>query len=389
MTITKRTSFFIRHKRAFMVLLVLLSGGLACAALFTMADNTVELNPEIDTRPKVSVRAITPIDYQTTLSLSGVLKPAEKTDIAFELSGKIASLNPNFIVGGIIKKGDLLATLDPFDYKTQVLEKQASFALAQAHLSEELAKAEVAKKEWANSKVIPALALRKPQLASARAQLKAAKASLSLAEKNYARTEYFAPYDALITSRHVGLGQVISKGENLGTLVNLNYGEIHIPVAGFEQPFIPALPTNNVQIQSDDIRRQGTLTRHTGQFNDVTRMAYYIVKVDDPYALNSQDKPLYFGQFLAVNVQGKTLNNVIKVPQEWVKNQTLWLLSDNGTLIKNTVDIIREEQDFVLLRAPNNINHQIVTQLPEYPQPGMQVTHWPHQTQIAKRGEQQ
>lgn len=389
MTITKNTSFFIRHKRVCILLLVLLSGVIACVGLFTVASDTVQLNPEVDTRPKVSARTISPIDYQTTLRLSGVFKPAEQTDIAFELSGKVASLHPNFVVGGIVKQGDLLATLDPFDYKTQVLEKQASFALAQAHLSEELAKAEVAKKEWANRAHIPALALREPQVASARAQLKAAKASLSLAEKNLSRTQYFAPYDALIAARSIGLGQVISKGEMLGQIVNLSYGEIHIPIAGFEQPFIPALPANNVQVHSDNVQRQGILTRHTGQFNDVTRMAYYIVKVDDPYALNSQEAPLYFGQFLAVNIPGKILKNVIKVPQEWIKNQTLWLLNTDGTLVKNSVTVVREEYGFALLNAPTGINHQIVTQLPEYPQSGMQVKRWPHDTQLAERGDKQ
>lgn len=389
MTITKNTSFFIRHKRVCILLLVLLSGVIACVGLFTMASDTVQLNPEVDTRPKVSARTISPINYQTTLRLSGVFKPAEQTDIAFELSGKVASLHPNFVVGGIVKQGDLLATLDPFDYKTQVLEKQASFALAQAHLSEELAKAEVAKKEWANRAHIPALALREPQVASARAQLKAAKASLSLAEKNLSRTQYFAPYDALIAARSIGLGQVISKGEMLGQIVNLSYGEIHIPIAGFEQPFIPALPANNVQVHSDNVQRQGILTRHTGQFNDVTRMAYYIVKVDDPYALNSQEAPLYFGQFLAVNIPGKILKNVIKVPQEWIKNQTLWLLNTDGTLVKNSVTVVREEYGFALLNAPTGINHQIVTQLPEYPQSGMQVKRWPHDTQLAERGDKQ
>ncbi|KAF7775262.1 hypothetical protein PCIT_a1415 [Pseudoalteromonas citrea] len=389
MTITKNTSFFMRYKRVCILLLVLLCAVIACAGLFTMAGDTVQLNPEVDTRPKVSVRTMKPIDYQTTLRLSGVFKPAEQTDIAFELPGKIASLHRSFIVGGIVKQGDLLATLDPFDYKTQVLEKQASFALAQAHLSEELAKAEVAKKEWANSAHIPALALREPQVASAQAQLKAAKASLSLAEKNLSRTQYFAPYDALIAARSVGLGQVISKGETLGQIVNLSYGEIHIPVAGFEQPFIPSLPANDVQVHSDGVQRQGVLTRHIGQFNDATRMANYIVKVDDPYALNSQDPPLYFGQFLEVNIAGKILKNVIKVPQEWIKNQTLWLLSPEGALVKNSVDVIREEQGFALVNAPTQANYQLVTQLPEYPQSGMQVRLWPNHTQLAERGEKQ
>lgn len=388
-TNTTPPSFYKKIKPTLALLLVLVAGGSACTALLVLAKQETSAKADIDTRPTVVVTPLNPVDHPTTLELSGVLKPAEQTEIAFELAGKINWLNPNFIQGGIVKKGELLATLAPFDYKTQVMEKQAGLALAQAQLSEELARAEVAEKEWANTPNTTALALRKPQVDSARAQLKAAQASLALAEKNLLRTKYYAPFDALVTQRNTGLGQVISKAEPLGQIVNLSYGEIHVPVAGFEQGFLPPLPISEVTISAGNSNRTGSIVRHIGQFSDKTRMAYYIVQVDDPYGLHNQSQPLYYGQFLQVKVPGKTLRNVLKVPQEWIKNQAIWLLNPQGELFEYPATVIRKEQNYALLAAPNQQGFQLVTQLPEYPQTGMRVKPKPTQTLVAAQGERQ
>ncbi|AOT07655.1 efflux RND transporter periplasmic adaptor subunit [Pseudoalteromonas luteoviolacea] len=390
MAINKNKSYYHTHTRRLLVLLaVLILGGSACAALIFFGKKEVELTPPLDTRPKVIAQPLTIVNYQTKISLSGVLQPAEKTDVAFELNGKITWLNDKFVEGGIVKKGDFLAKLDPFDYETEVKDKQANLALAKANLSEELAKAAVAKKEWAHNPNSTALALRKPQVESAKARLKAAQASLEMANKNLSRTAYYAPFDALIASRKTGLGQVVSKTQALGQLINLNYGEIHVPIAGFDRSFLPALPLENVQVSAQGALRTGTLTRHLGRFSEQTRMAYYVIRINDPYALYTTHNPLYFGQFVEAKVNGVTLNNVLKVPQAQLKNNAVWLLDSDQVLAKHVAPIIRKEQDFVLIQAPLETHYQLVTQLPEYPQHGMQVNLQASTVQLAGKGVKQ
>ncbi|WP_194866745.1 efflux RND transporter periplasmic adaptor subunit [Pseudoalteromonas sp. PPB1] len=390
MDTNKNKSFYhlLKH-RSVALLLVLFMGSSACVALVTLAKSPKEDQVQQAVLPKVSSTVLIPTDHQTTLNLSGVLKPAEQTDIAFELPGKIAWLNAGFIEGGIIKKGDVLARLDPFDYQTQLLNKQAELALAQARLSEQIALADVAKKEWAASAHVTDLALRKPQVASARAHLKAAEAELAQAQKNLARTHYYAPYDALVAKRDTGLGQVIQAGQPLGQLVNLSYGELHVPVAQFDQPFLPPLPAADVRIAAGNNQRTGTLTRHTGLLSDTTRMAYYVIRIDDPYALHSTLPAVHFGQFLQAEIAGITLKNVLKVPQEWVKNDTLWLISPEQKLLKYSANVLRREDNSVLISAPPHSDYQLVTQLPDYPQTGMQVRAPAPHTQLAVKGDKQ
>ncbi|WP_086933645.1 efflux RND transporter periplasmic adaptor subunit [Agarilytica rhodophyticola] len=372
-------------KHFIVCLLILFLGGGACVALISLASPKVNINSELDTRPAVASVPVSLIQYQTQINVAGVLEAAEKTDIAFELTGKIAWLNAAFIEGGIVKKGTILATLESFDYETQVSQQKAQLALAEADLAREIAMAKVAKVEWANNPKTTDLALRKPQVDSAKAQVTAAKANLALAEKNLTRTKYYAPYDALITGRDTGLGQVISEGESLGEMVNLSYGEIRIPIAGFDRPFLPKLPGDGIQIFPDPISpgplsqeqsvRSGILTRHIGQFNNNTRMAYYIVRVDDPYGINTKLPPLHYGQFLQARIPGKHLSNVLKVPQEWIRNKSIWLVSQEQKLVEQPVTILRQEQDYALIEGDKwtNNGYRIVNQLPEYPQHGMLV----------------
>ncbi|RZM76468.1 efflux RND transporter periplasmic adaptor subunit [Pseudoalteromonas rubra] len=384
-----KSSYHQLKRRSLVLLLVVLSGVSACVALITLANPPKEAKVQPAQPPRVSSTPLVPADYQTSLHLSGVLKPAEQTDIAFELPGKISWLNDAFIEGGIVHKGTLLARLDAFDYQTQLLNKQAELALAKAHLSEQLALADVAKKEWASSPHVTDLALRKPQVASARARLKAAEAQLAQAQKNLSRTHYYAPYDALIAKRDTGLGQVIKAGQPLGQLVNLHYGELHVPVANFDRPFLPQLPASGVTVSASEIRRTGTLTRHTGQLSDTTRMAYYVIRIDDPYALHSDEQPVYFGQFLHAHVAGVTLKNVLKVPQEWVKNDTLWLMNSQHRLVQYPANILRREQSSVLIAAPPHADYQLITHLPDYPQTGMLVRSGADHTQLASKGDKQ
>jgi len=366
--------------------LVLLLGGASCVAVIKMANSSVSINSELDTRPLITSEPLQPIEYTTQIAAAGVLTPAEQTDIAFEINGKVNWLHEAFIEGGIVNKGTLLASLDDYDYQITVVQQQAALASAEAQLAEEIARAKVAKEEWAKSPDPTPIALREPQVASAKAQVKAARAMLELAQKNLARTRYYAPYDALITQRNTGLGQVIRNGETLGQIVNLSFGEIRVPIASFDRPFLPGLPAENVTIIADTRHRAGTLTRHTGQFSATTRMASYIVRVDDPYAIQSDLEPLYFGQFFEIQIPGKTLTNVLKLPQEWVRNNRVWLVNSEQTLIEQPVNVLRQEQNHVLITAELQHNSRIVKQLPEYPQHGMLVREQSSSPQLALAG---
>ena len=74
-----------------------------------------------------------------------------------------------------------------------------------------------------------------------------------------------------------------------------------------------------------------------------------------------------------MNFIGKTLENVFKLPQELVTNQTVWVVDGDQKLEPRNVAVLREEGQFYLVSEGLQNNDRIVTTLPEYPQKGMEV----------------
>ncbi|MEM5549361.1 efflux RND transporter periplasmic adaptor subunit [Pseudoalteromonas neustonica] len=325
--------------------------------------------------PLISVTPITPKLMNTKLELSGVVKPIENTDIAFEVAGKVIYLHPSFIDGGIVKKGTVLIKLNPFDLTAAVTLAEAKVAKASAELEEEKAKASVAKATLllANTPSTNPLAKREPQVKSAKALLLAAQTQLQIAQTNLARSAYRAPYDALVQNRAVGLGQVISQGQTLGRLANVAKAEVHVAIADNKLSVLPSLPINNVIINHHHVIHTGRLTRSIGTRSSSTRSAIYIVEITDPYGLLNQGKRIEFGEFVHVSVPTKHFENAAVVAQHMVTNSRIWALSANNTLQSIPVEILNMQKHNLMIQLPSDESIILVDKRPEIVRENMAV----------------
>lgn len=333
-----------------------------------------------DTRPTVSVENLFPTTHQVQITSFGAVEPLETTSLAAQVSGEVINWNPNFVAGGIVKRGEVLFSIEADAYEAEVLQAEAQVFNAESNLTEELARQKVAQKEAKNlpRSQVSDLYLRKPQVLSAEAQLKSAQAALKIAKLNLSKTQVTAPYDALVVSRDVGSGQFVSAGMKVAQLNNIEAAEIVIPVAGFDTPFLDANIEGNLAIiQGEgalDIRRQGEIARTTGIVDENTRMKHLVVSLNDPYALNSELQAIPFGSYVRVTFTGKEIKDVYKIPQTLVNKQKIWLVNENDELESHPVQIIRDEGVYFYVRADLSDNENwLAKNLPEYPQNGMAV----------------
>lgn len=340
--------------------------------------------------PVVQVTSVVPESYQISISAWGELQPREITQLSSIVSGEIIDIHPAFIAGGVVTKGEVLVQIDESDYYSDLIQAESTLAAAEANLEQEIALAEVAKEEWANipKSKVSALALRKPQLLSARAQLKAAEAAYTRAKKNLERCRVKAPYDALIVSRQVGLGQVANQGAAIGEIYNIESAEIQLPIAGFDAPFLPADLKNLTATMSVSdnslLTREVSIDRDLGLIDSRTRMNNLVAVITDPYGLHSGEASVKFGSYVKVTVPGVVVDNVVRIDQEAVVDGTVWVVDDNEQLAERDVTILREEQGKVLISAGLQPGEQLVIQVPEYPQNGMQVAVSSGSNDIAK-----
>ena len=72
-------------------------------------------------------------------------------------------------------------------------------------------------------------------------------------------------------------------------------------------------------------------------------------------------------------MKGKMLNQVIKIPQDLVKQQRVWVVGEESSLIPKDIKVIREEPGYYFVSEGLAEGDRLVTTLPEYPQEGMAV----------------
>ena len=88
--------------------------------------------------PLVETIAVTATTAQVWISSQGTVVPSQEITLLPEVSGKLVWVSEKFIPGSKLKKGDIIAKIDPRNYQTMVEAQKAQ--LEQALLNLELGK---------------------------------------------------------------------------------------------------------------------------------------------------------------------------------------------------------------------------------------------------------
>jgi RND family efflux transporter MFP subunit len=359
--------------------LVILFMGFAGMKTIAMSGEQEEEKKEVDSRPTVKVETMQPTDHQITIVGHGEVKPLQSTVLSAQVSGEVTKWHENFVAGGIVKRGEGLFEIEKDAYVAALLQAEASLQSAKANLIEEQGRADVAKQE---AKSLPSarvtdLYLRKPQLMSAKAAVKSAEAGLKIAQRDLDNCAVRAPFDALVVTRELGVGQYVNRGAAVAQLHSVEAAEVIFPIAGFDVAFLPeSVKGVSAQVSTSGryaMTRTGVVVRDTGVVDNATRMTNLVVQVEDPYSLNTNMPKLRFGNYVTVKFNGQKLNQVFELSQDFVNNNAIWLVEGDNKLVKRDVQVIREEGDMFVIGSGINANDRVVTTLPEYPQQGMEV----------------
>lgn len=328
----------------------------------------------------IPVVKTTPL-HSTNLTLivhsQGTFSPKDTTVLIAQVSGKITKLSDVFNRGGFVKAGDVLAWIDDSDYQTQLIEAQANLASARASLQEEKAKGHVAEKEWQQiSNASPSeLGLRKPQLAQEVANVRAATAGVSRAKRNLERTEIVAPYDAIVQRKQVGLGSFVSGGGVIGEVSRINVGEIRLPITDNDLQYlinqgVDSTVVLNTEFNGKPTQWKGLIVRNEGIIDSKSRMNYLVAQVETPYELTH---PLRFGSYVSAEIIGITVKNAVKVPRHLIDERGLALLTVDNRLHFEPIEIIRQEENDVVVSGNFNKSNRLITSTLDVPLEGMKL----------------
>lgn len=197
---------------------------------------------------EVEVKKVELVDIIETVSATGKIQPEVEVKLSSEVSGEIIELP--IVEGQQVKKGDLLARVNPDIYQSSLNRSQAtlqnvkaSLSQAEASLKEAQAsynrskqlfeKGVISKAEW--DKAISAYEIAQANKQSAYYSVQSAGATVSEARDNLNRTTIYAPMSGTISKLDVELGErVVGTQQMAGTeimrVANLNNMEVEVDV---------------------------------------------------------------------------------------------------------------------------------------------------------------
>ena len=351
--------------------------------------------------PLVKTIKVSPRSEQVHVEAFGTVIPAKKIAILSEVEGRIISINPELIPGGLINKDSLVVQIDPIDYALKSKERKAEVAEAQYKLELEKGQQVIAKQEWrlleeniAATQTGKSLALREPHLLSVQAQLEAALSRLAAAELEEKRTTIRAPFNALVLEEFVEKGQLVGRQIQIATLVETDYFWVRasIPLSHLARITFPEKTGQKgagvriiLQVNGGpSIIRHGSALKLLGDLDPKGRMARMLIKVNDPLNLAAKaaenvegkyDKgKILLGSYVKVEIDAGVLDNVYAIPRQALRaGDRIWALNQAGRLDIRKVQIVWRRKDEILVTADLTPQERLITSRLQSPLPGMKV----------------
>lgn len=319
----------------------------------------------------VSIIEVKPGEYSPKIQGYGEVKARYELSLTAEVSARVVTVSTQLESGKLVKKGELLATLDQTKYKQALTEAKANLTSAQLDVLEEERQGEQAKIEWQRSGLSgepdSPLVLREPQLEQVKAAYENAKQAVAEAQYDLNNTNIYAPFDALVVSRDIQLGSYLQEGSQIATLYSTDVAEVSIPLSETQWSNLPNLSDQKLEdsskllsatLMSNKSSWTGYVTRVEQHVDSASRQRSLIVSVDNPLDGVS---PLYAGTFVTVSMDGQSIDNLWKLPQSALSQQgEIWFIDVSGKLDKATVVKHFEQDNYVYITPLSDISTQII-----------------------------
>ena len=369
-----------------------LVGATLVAFLIIATGKTPERVPVVDQGVLVTVVPVEIVSRQLFISAKGKLVPSVQVSARPEVGGKVVSVNPQLLPGGLLAAGDVLFEIDPTDYRQAVAVAAAALADAQARLALERGRQEVARQEWAlfendpeAAAVDPDLALRKPQLRSAEAAVAAARARLDQEELRLERTKVRADFNAIVRREFVDVGQIAGPLAEAAVIAGTDVAWVQAAVP-FEQLSAIRFPddgtpgaavTVRYDVGGSEVRRQGNVIRLFGDLEPAGQMARILVEIEDPLDLETTgrigEQGLLFDSFVELDIEGPSIDGLIELPRAWLHNGDTVYVFKNGELDIRKVTVVWRQANSVYVEEGLEAADRVVTSPLATPVAGMKL----------------
>jgi multidrug efflux system membrane fusion protein len=288
-----------------------------------------------------------------TAVFAGEIKPRHETDLGFRIGGKIVARYVD--VGTRVKKGQVLARLDPADVGLQAEAAKAQLAAAETEYS--FAKGEFERYQTLlDQKFISASALdaKRNTMNANRAKYEQAKAQLAVSANQASYATLVADQDGVITAVTAEAGQVVAAGQAAFRLAREDEREAAISVPENRIGELRAAKQLGVILWANPARIYPARVREIAPAVDpMTRT--FAVRV----SILAPDPALQWGMTANVVLRGSGLGNAVLLPLTALYQQqgkpAVWVFdAATRTVSLRPVEVGSYREDGVVIRSGIN-----------------------------------
>ena len=292
---------------------------LGIAAFFLLKNNSDE--------PKFRTEKIMRGDVTASVTASGTVNPVTTVLVGTQVSGTVKNIYADF--NSPVKKGQLIAQIDPANFEAQVEQARANLMSAKANLEKaEAALLDAKRLKERNSKLfaenlVSESALNtsetnyetaNAQVNISKAQIYQAEAAFKIAETNLGYTKISSPVDGVVISRNVDIGQTVAASFQTPTLFTIAQDLAKTQIdANVDEADIGKIKTEQaVEFTVDaypDIMFKGIVSQVRNAPVTIQNVVTYdvVIKVDNP------ELKLKPGMTANVSIILSTGTNILKV----------------------------------------------------------------------------
>lgn len=301
----------------------------------------------------------------------GKVQAAQSASVSAPVAGPVEWISPSMEAGGYVEAGQPLLRLDSSDFETAVARSLATLQQAQAEA--DFADSELSRMhELAEQRLASDSQLQDAQRRAEvnKARVVDAEANYSQAQLDLERTEIKAPFNAVIQTRDVELGQYVNRAQSVAMLFGADEVEVRVPLAIRQLGFLDIPLGQRGELVGDEApdvtltgmyggvehHWQGELARIEASIDPNSNTVQTIIRVSQPDSESEKQEwggqsiPLPIGLYVHADIQGRTVEDIISLPRSVIRNNNQVLVVDaENKMYYREVEIFRLEEQQVLI----------------------------------------
>ncbi len=315
--------------------------------------------------PQYKTAAVHRADVVATVTATGTVNAVTTVLVGTQVSGTINALYVDY--NSLVKKGQLLAQIDPATFQAQVNQAKANLLNAEANLKKSEASLADARRTYERNKQLIAknfiaqsdvdtsetnVETNVAQVESSRALVLQNKAALDQAETNLRYTKILSPVNGIVISRNIDVGQTVAASFQTPTLftiaedltkmqidTSVDEADIGNVKVGQEVRFtVDAYPDTNFIGKVFEIRNAAVIVQNVVTYDVVVQVSNNDLKLKPGMTANvSIITARRNGVIVVPNSalrfhlqdQGSESSNVQKRPAKENRGPSVWILENN------------------------------------------------------------